>query len=146
MTAGGGKMIGFEFDDPSWPTYVERAANSGSLKVAEFALTAPDGQPLTGPLDPKAIHYSIALEGLGSNLREHHVTIDKVVMDAKGTQVYRQREPDDIRFPEAEIGSSGGRLTGSVAVPGPGTYELELKIVDLVGGESIVHRHEFVIE
>ncbi len=145
LTAVQGKVVGFEFDDPSWSSHVERAASIGDLRVAEFAFTGAEGQPIPAPLDPAAIGYSIAIEGLASNLREHEVSIGKVVLDSKGNQVYRQSADDQIRFPEAEVGASGGRITGNVAVPGPGEYELELRITDLVAGEEIVHRERFVI-
>ena len=148
VTTAGERVHGLVFDEAVWAYLVERAvdAAAGSLRVAEFSLITADGQPLAGPPDPKAIHYAIALEGLSSNLREHEVSIHKVVVDAKGAQVYKEREDEQLRFPEAEIGASGGRITGSVAVPGKGSYELELEITDRIAGDTIVHRHAFAIE
>ncbi|HLT36824.1 MAG TPA: hypothetical protein VK034_11070 [Enhygromyxa sp.] len=144
----GDKVEGFEFDKGQWDALSERAtaAAAGTLAVARFELVAPGGKPLTGPLDPAAIHYSLALEGLDAQLREHHVTLGKLVFDQAGEVVYRQRQDDDIRFPQAETGSSDGIITGNVAVPGPGSYELELTINDLIGGKSLVHRVPFTIE
>jgi hypothetical protein len=148
ITIVGGKIEGFEFDEGQWDALSERAsqAAAGSLRVAQFAFVGPDGTPLAGPLDPAAIHYSLALEGLDAQLREHHVVIAKQVFDAEGNVDYRQREDDDIRFPQAETGSTGGTITGTVAVPGPGSYELELRITDLVAGRSLVHRVPITIE
>lgn len=148
ITIIGDKVEGFEFDEGQWDAVSERAASAsaGSLRIARFELVAPDGKPLTGPLDPAAIHYSLALEGLDAQLREHHVTIGKLVFDGDGHEVYRQRQDDDIRFPQGEAGSDGGTLTGNVSVPGPGRYELELTVTDLVGGKSLVHRVPFTIE
>jgi hypothetical protein len=148
ITAFGDKLEGFAFDPGQWEALSERAtqAAAGSLRIARFELVGPDGQPLTGPLDRSAIRYSLALEGLDAQLREHHVVIAKHVFDADGRVVYQQREDDDIRFPQAETGSNGGTITGSVAVPKPGRYELELKISDLVGAKSLVHRVPLSVE
>ena len=145
MTVVGGKVEGFEFDAGQWETLSERAnlAAAGTLRVATFQFTGPDGRPLEQPTDPADIDYSLALDGLDAQLREHHVIIQKQVFDANEQLVYRQDRDDDIRFPQAESGSAGGTLTGSVAVPGPGRYELELKITDLVAGKSLVHRVSF---
>lgn len=148
ITVVGAKVEGFEFDEQRWAALVERAADAsaGELRVASFDFVDAEGQPLAGALDPAAIRYALALEGLDAQLREHHVTVSKAVFDTEGNQVYRQDQNDDIRFPQAETGSSGGRITGMVAVPGPGHYELELKINDLVGAQSMTHRAAFAIE
>ncbi len=142
VTVVGGKVEGFEFDEGQWDAASERASQvgSGSLRVAEFVFVGPDGQPVSSPPDPSDVRYSLALEGLDAQLREHHVVIVKQVFDDDGNQVFRQREDDDVRFPQAETGSDGGTITGAVQVPGPGKYELELKITDLVAGQSLVHR------
>lgn len=140
ITIVGDKVEGFEFDEGQWDALSERAteASAGSMRIAEFAFVQP--------LAPDAVNYSLALEGLEAQLREHHVTIAKLVFDQGGNVVYRQREPDDIRFPQAEAGSFGGTITGSVSVPSPGNYELELTITDLVAGKSLVHRVPVAIE
>ena len=131
------KVEGFEFDPDQWEAIDARAtqAMAGSLRVAEFWFVGPEGKTHAEPADPSDIGYSLALEGLDAQLREHHVTIAKQVHDAEGNQVYRQRDNDDVRFPQAETGSSGGSITGAVAVPGPGRYELELEVTDLVAGQ-----------
>ncbi|MFO7563829.1 MAG: hypothetical protein R6X02_14380 [Enhygromyxa sp.] len=148
LTVTGDKIEGFSFDPGQWDALSERAAeaSAGSLRVTHIELVGPDGGPITGPLDPAAIHYSLALEGLDAQLREHHVIIAKQVFDGEGAVVYRQRAPDDIRFPQAETGSDGGTITGTVAVPQPGRYELELTIDDRIGGQSVVHRVPLTVE
>lgn len=140
ITVVGDKIEGFEFDEGQWAAVSERAleATARALRVVEFRLVEP--------LDPAAINYSVALEGLEAQLRQHHVTIDKLVFDGDGNVVYRQREPDDIRFPQAEVGSVGATITGQVSVPGPGSYTLELTISDRIDDKSIVHRVPFTIE
>lgn len=148
VTSQAERVHGLAFDEATWAQLVERAldAAAGHLRVAEFALTKPDGSPLAGPPDPKAIHYSLALEGLAANLREHEVLVRKQVFDAEGALVYKERDDQQLRFPEAEVGSSGGRITGSFAVPGKGRYRVELTITDRVAEVTIVHQHELVIE
>jgi hypothetical protein len=133
ITVTNDKVEGFEFDEGQWDVVSERAmeAAAGSLRVAEFTVVEP--------LDPANISYSLTLEGLTAELREHHVTIEKHVFDGNGNVVYRQDEDDNIRFPQAETGSTGGTITGSVAVPSPGSYNLELTITDRVGDKSLVH-------
>jgi hypothetical protein len=148
LTVVGGKIEGFEFDAQQWAALEDRAAEAaaGELRVAEFHWLDAEGKPVSAPPDPAAINYELGIEGLEAQLREHHVVIAKSVLDGEGNQVYRQNDDDDIRFPQAESGSSGGRITGSVAVPGPGHYELELQIRDLVGDQSMTHRVPLVIE
>jgi hypothetical protein len=147
ITVVGGKVEGFEFDPDQWEAADDRAteAAAGSLRIAQFGFLGPEGELLPGPADPGNVSYSVALEGLDAQLREHHVTIAKLVVDAEGNQVYKQRDPDEIRFPQAETGSDGGTITGAVAVPGPGSYELELRVTDLVAGKSLEHRVPFEI-
>lgn len=148
VTTAGDRVEGLLFEEGMWKQIVQRAADAaaGDLRVAEFAFTTPDGKPLPTPDNAKAIHYSIALLGLAANLREHEVLIAKAVFDAKGVQVYKERENEQLRFPEADVGATGGRISGSVAVPGKGSYELELKITDQIAGATIVHRQAFAIE
>lgn len=148
VTRRADRIAGLEFDAQTWPQLVERAlaAAAGDLRVAEFALTNADGSPQTGKLDPKAIHYAIALEGLAANLREHEVAIHEEVFDRTGALVYKEEHDQVMRFPEAEVGSSGGRITGSFAVPSKGEFRLELRITDRVAEVTIVHEHEFAIE
>ena len=147
LTVVGDKIEGFAFDEGSWTKLSEQAleAAAGSLAIATFEFTGPEGEVIPQPQNPAAIGYAIELEGLGSQLREHHVTIDKQVFDAEGNLVYRQDTPDEIRFPQAESGSSGGRLTGSIAVPGPGRYEIELRVDDMIAGQQATHRQVFQV-
>jgi len=135
ITIVAGKVEGFEFDAVQWDALSDRAAeaHAGSLRVTAFSF-------LGDTLDPKAIDYRMTIEGLGAELREHHVTVGKVVLDSSGAEVYRQRKDDSMRFPQAGSGGAGGHLDGGVTVPGAGTYTLELLITDQIAGESITHR------
>jgi hypothetical protein len=148
LTVVGGKVEGFAFDEDAWLRLEDLAleAVSGELRVASFGFTDREGKAISAPKDPAAIAYEIDIEGLGAQLREHHVRIAKEVYDAEGHLVYRQNEADDIRFPQSETGSTGGRLTGSVAVPQPGRYHLELVVIDLVDDHSISYTESFEIE
>ncbi len=148
ITTRGDRVEGLSFEPTMWAQIVERAsaAAAGSLRVAEFAFTSPDGKPVAGPADPKAIHYSIALEGLAANLREHEVSVHKTVFDGQGNPVYKEHEDEQLRFPEADVGATGARISGKVAVPSKGRYELELKITDQIADDTIVHRQAFAIE
>ena len=148
VTEVGGKVEGFEFESGRWDELGERAlaASTGSLRIAEFVFVDAKDQPVPSPTDPGEIRYSVAVEGLDAQLREHHLTVAKLVFDGAGQVVYRQRQVDDIRFPQAETGSSGGRVTGAVAVPGPGHYDLELTITDLVAGATLIHRVPIVLD
>jgi hypothetical protein len=144
-----GKVEGFAFDEDRWAAYDESAvaAVAGSLRVVDFAFVNPHGGgALTGPLDPADVVYRVSVEGVDAQLREHHVSVAKLVFDEAGNQVYRQPKDDEFRFRQYETGSSGGRVEGNVAVPGPGRYELELTITDLIGGATLVHRVPFTIE
>lgn len=148
VTVVDNEIEGFEFDRGQWAAISERAAKDGAagLRVERFEFVGADGKPLTGPLDPTAIHYHIALAGLDAQLREHHVVIGKLVFDGDGHIAYQQRSDDDIRFPQAETGSDEGTVTGTVAVVKPGSYELHLTITDRIGSHSLVHRVPFSIE
>ncbi|GEM_PF-2914836 len=144
------KLEGFHVDPQTWAPLVNLAseARAGSLRMLTFSFLGPEGQPLSDASfsDPARIDYSLAIEGLDSQLREHWLSVDKIVVDDRGRQVYRQPEPDEIRFPQADSGSAGGRITGSVAVPGPGKYTLVLDISDLVGAQSMTHTAHFEVE
>ncbi len=148
VTVIGGKIEGFSFDEASWTSYVDQsaAAAAGDLRVSDFRYVDKQGKPLTGKLDPMGINYELVLEGLGARFREHHVAIGKAVFDAGGHQVYKQPEPDEIRFSQSETGASGGRISGTVKVPGPGRYELELHIRDLTVEQTLTHRVGFTVE
>jgi hypothetical protein len=143
-----GAVVGFSFDEPGWTPYVDQAAAAaaGSLHVAEFRYVDRKGKPMTGPLDPAGINYELVLEGLGAMLREHHVAVVKAVFDKGGHQVFRQANPDEVRFSQADPAASGGRISGTVAVPGPGSYELVLDIQDVAGEQALTHRVPFTIE
>jgi hypothetical protein len=145
----GDRIDGLQFDEAVWAQIVELAADAavGELRVTEFLFMSPDGkQTLPAPTNPKAIHYSIAIEGLAIELREHRVSVHKEVFDAKGALVYKEREDEELRFPEAEVGSTGGRIKGSVAVPKKGSFEIVLTITDKIAGDTIEHRQAFTIE
>lgn len=148
VTVVDGKLAGFAFAEPLWTAHVDSAAAAaaGSLRVSQFRYVDRKGKPITGPLDPTAINYELVLEGLGAMLREHHVVVRKAVFDSEGDQVYRQANDDEVRFSQSETGASGGRISGTVAVPGPGSYELELDIRDLAGSQSLTHRVPFSID
>jgi hypothetical protein len=72
--------------------------------------------------------------------------ITTLVFDSAGAPVYRQAKDDVVRFSQAETGASGGRISGTVAVPGPGTYELELDIRDMAGSQALTHRVTFSVD
>ncbi|NVB39510.1 hypothetical protein G6O69_16835 [Pseudenhygromyxa sp. WMMC2535] len=148
VTAVAGKVEGFSFADAQWQAMVDRAleAEAGSLRVTAFAFLDDEDQPLPAPTDPADVYYALSVEGLDSQFREHQLNVAKVVYDAEGQRVYHQRESDHLRFPQAEAGSKGGRVTGNVSVPGPGHYTLELEITDLFAGQSITHRIEFDLQ
>lgn len=148
ITVVDGKLEGFEFGEPLWDAHVDSAAEAaaGSMRVSQFRYVDRKGKPTTGPLDPTAINYELVLEGLGAVLREHHVAVHKIVFDSAGNEVFRQKDDDEVRFSQAETGASGGRISGTVAVPGPGQYELHLDIRDLAGEQSMTHRVPFTIE
>jgi hypothetical protein len=148
ITVIDGALAGFMFEEPLWTGHVDSAAAAaaGSMRVSQFRYVDRRGKPTTGPLDPTAINYELVLEGLGAMLREHHVIVHKAVFDSEGDQVFRQADGDEVRFSQAETGASGGRISGTVAVPGPGSYELELDIRDVAGSQSLTHRVAFSID
>jgi hypothetical protein len=140
LTVVGGKLEGFAFEEPLWTSHVDSAAAAaaGSMRVSQFRYVDRKGKPTTGPLDPTGINYELVLEGLGAMLREHHVAITKAVFDSN--------DDDEVRFSQSETGATGGRISGTVKVPGPGQYELELGIRDIAGSQSLTHRVPFTIE
>jgi hypothetical protein len=148
ITIVDGKLEGFAFEPSLWDAHVDSAAEAaaGSMRVSQFRYVDRQGKPTTGPLDPTAVNYELVLEGLGAVLREHHVAVHKLVFDSAGNEVYRQWDDDEVRFSQAETGASGGRISGTVAVPGPGQYELQLDIRDIAGEQSMTHRVPFTIE
>ena len=102
-------------------------------------------QQFKNPANPDSIPYAIVIDGLDAEFREHHVTIGKLVYDSEGNEVYRQDSDDNIRFPQGDEDTVGATVTGNVAVPGPGDYELVLQVHDMVGNQTLDHRVAFTI-
>jgi len=141
------KVEGLEFDEGQWAAFEDRAieAGSGRFRLSAFYFVGPEGERVKNPANPDSIPYAIVIDGLDAEFREHHVTIGKLVYDSEGNEVYRQDSDDNIRFPQGDEDTVGATVTGNVAVPGPGDYELVLQVHDMVGNQTLDHRVAFTI-
>lgn len=148
VTIVASKVEGLELDEGQWEAFEALAieAGSGKFRLSDFHFVGPEGSAVDNPARADSIPYALVLDGLDAEFREHHVTIAKLVYDGEGNEVYSQASDDNIRFPQGEEGAVGATITGNVAVPGPGSYELVLQIHDMIAGDTLTHRVPFTIE
>lgn len=142
-----GSLVGFEF---SGKGYLE--AERGVLaepwrefKVYDFHLLDSEGSPIAEgkPVDGKRVEYEVVVGGIEALLGEHHLSVEKIVRNAKGETIFREPIEFDTKFDEDAMGVPRGSVRGHVEVPGPGKWTLELRITDENAHRDIEHQHAF---
>lgn len=142
-----GNLVGFEFSGKGY-TEAERGVLSEpwrEFKVYDFHFTdaegnrLPEGEPLSGP----RIDYELVVGGIEALLGEHHLSIEKNVLDAAGNSVFREPIEYDVKFDEDAMGVPRGSVRGHVEVPGPGTWKIDVRITDENAHRDIEHAQEF---
>jgi hypothetical protein len=142
-----GKLIGFHFEGPG---YIEAehgviADEWREFKVYDFVYLDADGQPLPEgtPIRGKIVEYEMVVGGIEALIGQHHLKVEKIVFNSKGKEVFHRPIEFDTKFDENAEGIPRGVVRGNLEVPGPGKWEMELKISDMNAHRDIDYRHAF---
>lgn len=146
----GGKLIGFRFSGDGY-TEAERGVLAEpwrEFKVYDFVYLDADGNPVAKgvPLTGPRVDYELVVGGIEAFVGEHHLTVEKIVLDAQGKDVFHEPIEFDVKFAEDATGVPRGVVRGHVEVPGPGTWEIELKIIDRNSQRDLDYRETFTTQ
>jgi hypothetical protein len=142
-----GKLIGFRFGGKGF-TEAEReviADEWREFKVYDFGYLDASGErfPAGQPIAGNRVDYEIVVGGIEAFVGEHHLNFSKVVLDAKGKEVYSEPIEYDTKFAANAEGIPRGVVRGHVEVPGPGSYQMVLAITDVNSTRQLEHRQAF---
>ncbi len=143
----GGKLVGFEFAGKGFEE-AERGVLAEpwrEFKVYDFHLLDAELQPLADgePVLGTRVEYEIVVGGIEALLGEHHLSVEKTVVDAAGKEVFREPIEFDTKFSQDALGVPRGTVRGFVEVPGPGSWTMELRITDENAHRDIEHTQPF---
>lgn len=140
-----GQLTGFHFEGEGYGD-AERgviAEQWRHFKVYDFAYIDPDGNeiPDGDACSGKRIDYRVVVGGIEALLGEHHLSVEKIVFDDQGNEVFHEPISYDAKFAANAEGIPRGEVSGYFEVPGPGHYEIELKITDENASRDLDYRH-----
>ena len=143
----GGKLIGFQFGGDGF-TEAEHGVLAEpwrEFKVYDFTFLDTGGSPLPedAKIPGKRVDYEIVVGGIEAMLGEHHLTIEKIVLDPAGNEVFHEPIEFDAKFDADASGIPRGEVRGYLEVPGPGKWEMDLRITDNNAHRDIEYRHAF---
>ena len=144
---GTGKLIGFQFSGDGY-TEAERgvlAEPFREFKVYDFFFLGPNGEELDpgAPIAGNKVNYDLVVGGIEAFVGEHHISVRMTVLDAKGGEVFVMPVEFDTKFAADAMGVPRGDLRGSVEVPGPGDWELLLRVTDEHAHRTVDSSHKF---
>ncbi len=142
-----GRLIGFEFSGKGY-TEAERGVLSEpwrEFKVYDFHLLDAEGNPLPkgDPVAGTRVEYEIVVGGIEALLGAHHLSVEKIVLDGSGAEVFKEPIEFDTTFDEDAMGIPRGVVRGYVEVPGPGSWTMDLLITDENAHRDIEYKHAF---
>ena len=144
-----GGVMGFKFEGDDFV-----AAEHGALedrytqfKVYDFKLITAGGDPnpYGDVVEPGVVNYQVIVGGLEATTGEHHISVEKIVLDGAGTPIYDEPVEFDLKFEENAEGIPRGVVRGFVSVKKPGKYTMELKMKDNIAETEIDYKHEFTV-
>jgi len=143
----GGKLIGFQFGGDGF-TEAEHGVLAEpwrEFKVYDFTFLGADGNPLPdgSKLAGKRVDYELVVGGIEAMLGEHHLTIEKIVLDPAGNEVFNEPIEFDAKFAADASGIPRGVVRGYLEVPGPGKWEMDLRITDNNAHRDVQYRQAF---
>lgn len=142
-----GKLVGFEFSGNGYADgeHGVIAEQWREFKVYDFAYLDTEGSPLPSdaPIPGTRVDYEIVVGGIEALLGEHHLTVEKIVLDSDGNEVFHQPIEYDVKFASDASGIPRGTVRGYLEVPGPGRWEMDLVITDRNSGREMDYRHAF---
>jgi len=142
-----GKLVGFEFQGEG---YIE--AERGVLaepwrefKVYDFRFLGPNGTPMPegAKLVGNRVDYELVVGGIEAFIGEHHLSIQKIVLDAEGNELFVEPVEYDAKFAADAMGIPRGVVHGHLEVPGAGRWELALSITDENAHRDTEYRRQF---
>jgi hypothetical protein len=142
-----GKLVGFAFGGEGFEE-AERGVIAEpwrEFKVYDFVFLDAEGTPLPGgtPIPGERVDYELVVGGIEAFIGEHHLSIEKIVFDAGGKEVFHEPIEFDAKFAADASGIPRGVVRGHLEVPGPGTWEMDLKITDQHSQRQTDHRLKF---
>lgn len=142
-----GRLVGFEFSGDGY-TEAERGVLAEpwrEFKVYDFHLVDAEGtpRPKDGVVPGNRVEYELVVGGIEALLGIHHLRVVKTVLDAEGKKVFDEPIEFDTTFDQDAMGVPRGVVRGSVEVPGPGEWTLELRISDENAHRDIEYKYAF---
>jgi hypothetical protein len=142
-----GKLIGFAFAGPGWidGEHGVIAEQWREFKIYDFAYVDGEGQrlPEGAAIPGTRVEYVLVVGGIEAFLGEHHLVVEKVVVDASGAEVFREPIEYDVKFRADSMGIPRGTVGGYLDLPGPGRWDMRLVITDQHSGRKLDYRHPF---
>ena len=142
-----GKLTGFVFEGPGWTDgeHGVIAEQWREFKVYDFGYLDGEGQrlPEGAAIVGNRVDYEIVVGGIEAFLGEHHLAVEKIVLDASGAEVFHQPIEYDVKFGADAMGVPRGTVRGYLEVPGPGRWQMDLVVTDRHSGRELDYRHEF---
>ncbi len=142
-----GQLIGFVFSGDGY-TEAERGVLAEpwrEFKVYDFHLLDADGGrlPEGSAVAGTRVEYEVIVGGIEALLGAHHLRVEKTVLDAGGTPVFREPIEFDTTFDQDAMGVPRGTVRGHVEVPSAGRWTMKLVISDENAHRAIEHEHAF---
>jgi hypothetical protein len=145
-----GKLMGFRFSGDGF-TEAERASLAEEwreFKVYDFAYLDAEGQRLEQgqPISGNRVEYELVVGGIEAFIGEHHISVVKTVLDAKGEEVFVEPIGYDATFSANAEGIPRGVVRGYLEVPGPGSYQMKLNVTDRNSARVIDYDQAFEVK
>ncbi len=142
-----GRLVGFAFAGKGY-TEAERGVLAEpwrEFKVYDFHLVDTDRAPLPkdAPVVGNRVDYELVVGGIEALLGIHHLRVEKILRDADGENVFREPIEFDTTFDVDALGVPRGVVRGSLEVPGPGSWTMQLRISDENAHRDIEYEHAF---
>lgn len=144
-----GKLVGFRFGGEGY-LEAEReviADEWREFKVYDFAYLDAEGQRLAAgqAISGNRVDYEVTMGGIEAFVGEHHLAFEKIVFDGQGKEVFHEPIEYDTKFAANAEGIPRGVVRGHLEVPGPGKYEMSLKITDRNSTREVDYRQAFEV-
>lgn len=141
----GGGLVGFKFEGDTFVRAEHGALDDhyAKFKVYDFSFMDSARAFIEGDTVPAGqVNYQVIIGGLEAKEGEHHVTMEKIVFNDGGSEVYHEPVEMDLRFEENAEGIPRGVVRGFVYIDDPGHYDIDLKIRDNIANEEVDYHHD----
>lgn len=143
-------VIGFNLSGDDWvdAEHGVIADQYREFKVYDFKYMAEGGEENPdGPVyHTKRVDWQIFVGGIEARSGEHHLTVEKICLDANGKEVFHEPTVYDVKFAANAEGIPTGHVDGWIEVPKVGKYTLEIKLKDNFAFNELDHIVEFEVD